>query len=171
MPDGGLKAVPADVGRASIAGLIDGIQPDLLLALGADGAYGHPDHLAVHAWVRACWVALGATRPALLYRVFPPGLFLPQYELCIGMMGDPPHPAAAEIGGEGAHYTVDTSSVGVARRASIAAHRTQLPGGQPDALFPADIVSRLLAGPERFDDATGVTRPEVERLLGALHSA
>jgi LmbE family N-acetylglucosaminyl deacetylase len=93
--------------------------------------------------------------PALLWSVFPPGLFLPQYEKCIGMMGDPPDPPAEAIGTDAWDYEIDIHAVRETKLAAIAAHRSQLPGGDPEAIFPPGIVAALLDA-ERFSAPLGV---------------
>jgi len=154
LPDGGLATVtdgPARVGREFAA-----FAPDVVVSLGADGAYGHPDHLAVYRWVAAAWGEMrGARRrPLLLFAAFPRGLFLPQYELCIGMMGNPPNPPASAIGVAHRDHEVDITAVAATKLSAIAAHRTQLPGGDPRALFPPGIVDALLDR-EWFTDGGG----------------
>lgn len=142
-------------------------RPDLLLTLGADGAYGHPDHVAVHRWVADAWAASPDPRPALLFAAFPRGLFLPQYERCIDMMGEPPAPPRSAIGVSPFHYEVPIASIAETKLASISAHVSQLPGGQPDTLFPPDIISSLL-DIERFTDARGAADPQTAELLHSL---
>ena len=146
LPDGGLRGVEGGEERAADA--IASFEPDIILTLGPDGAYGHPDHLAVFRWVTAAWEAAGRG-PRLYEAVFPRGLFLPQYEKCLGMMGDPPNPPAEAIGGGSWDEERDITAVAGLKLAAIAAHRTQLPGGDPHALFPPGIVAALLSR-ERF---------------------
>jgi LmbE family N-acetylglucosaminyl deacetylase len=165
LPDGDLRH--REGGPALVQKLIRRVQPDLVLSLGADGAYGHPDHVVLHGWVQQAWESLPAPRPALLFAAFPPGLFLPQYEKCIHMMGLPPRPAAAEIGAATWHYEVDIRAAAEVKLASIAAHRTQLPGGDPESLFPAGIVAALLAT-ERFTDARGARDAQLAATLASL---
>ena len=164
LADGHLRDTPDLLGRCRAE--LAGGQLELILTLGRDGAYGHPDHLAVHAAVDAAWRMMPAPRPPLLLAAFPRGLFLPQYVLCIGMMGDPPSPAAAEIGGDAFDLVLDVSPVGARKLAAIASHRTQLPGADPHALFPGDIVSQLLQV-ERFQLAEPADLPRVRQLLHA----
>lgn len=149
LPDGAL-ALEASQGTR-VAGLIGELRPDMVLTLGADGAYGHPDHLAAHRWVVEGWQALPEPRPVLLFAAFPAGLFLPQYEKCIGMMGNPPSPAPGEIGTRArVLFEVDIQPAADEKLAAIGAHRSQLPGGDPEAIFPPGIVAALL-DLERFE--------------------
>lgn len=162
LPDGRLREQPSQA--VALRGLIGEIAPDVILALGADGAYGHPDHIAVLRWLLEAWRELPEPRPELLFAAFPKGLFLPQYEKCIGMMGDPPTPSPAEIGTDSFGCEVDIRPVSQVKLRAIRAHRSQLPGGDPEALFPPGIVSRLLES-ECFVDMRG---PGQASLLGAL---
>lgn len=150
LPDGGLREAMPQGPR--VAGLCRELLPGLVLTLGGDGAYGHPDHIALHRWVEAGWRSLPVPRPALLQAAFPAGLFLPQYEKCIGMMGDPPVPPPAAIGTAKWDHQVDIRAVSATKLDAIRVHRSQLPNGDPETLFPPGIVPALLDA-ERFADA------------------
>jgi N-acetyl-1-D-myo-inositol-2-amino-2-deoxy-alpha-D-glucopyranoside deacetylase len=165
LPDGEMG--PHRGERQRIERLTSKLQPELLLTLGVDGAYGHPDHIALHRWVFETWENMADPRPALLFPVFSKGLFLPQYEKCLRMMGDPPEPPAKAIGSDTWHYEIPIAGVQELKLASIAAHRSQLPGGNPEAIFPPGIVSSLREV-ERFEDATGVAQPCVAELFDGL---
>ncbi len=162
LPDGGLSASVS--AGPHIADLLHDLAPDLVLTLGPDGAYGHPDHIALHDWVRDAWLACPEPRPALLWPVFPPGLFLPQYDRCRHMLGDPPSPAPGEVGSDTFDYEVPIATVAAIKRDAIAAHRTQLPGADPQAIFPPGIVAALMAS-ERFSDAYGSPQPRAAAML------
>lgn len=142
LPDGGLARFPRL--PSVVAAAIDACQPDLVFTLGPDGAYGHPDHLALHRAVVAAVEAMPAP-PALLFAAFPRGLFRPQYELCRPLLGDPPALAAADLGVEAPDFRIPIRAAAPAKLAAIAAHRSQLPGGDPEAIFPPGIVRALLA--------------------------
>jgi LmbE family N-acetylglucosaminyl deacetylase len=164
LPDGALNGRESQAQR--VAAAIRAAGADLVLSLGADGAYGHPDHVGLYRWVRDGWESLGANRPPLLLATFPPGLFVPQWELCRDMMGNPPSPAADELGGT-ADYEVDIGAVREVKLMSIGAHRTQVPGGDPEALFPPGIVAALV-DIERFTDASGEASPATRAVLASL---
>lgn len=167
LPDGGLRDHGTE-GQQRVREAIERERPDLLLTLGPDGAYGHPDHLAVHAWVREGWSAMPpGERPALLFAAFPAGLFLPQYEKCIDMMGDPPNPPPGAIGTSIVDFEIDTASVAVRKLRAIGAHRTQLPGGDPHAIFPAGIVGAVLER-ERYVAADDASRTAAREFLAGL---
>jgi LmbE family N-acetylglucosaminyl deacetylase len=165
LPDGALKDEPGQAYR--ISSLFSALNPDLVLSLGSDGAYGHPDHIAVYEWVRAAWDAVRPVGPPLLLANFPRGLFLEQYEKCLEMMGNPPQPPPEAIGAQSPHYGVDIRSVAKQKRAAIDAHRSQLPSGFTDSIFPGGIVSRLMAT-ERFSDVSGRPRTATGLVLLSL---
>ena len=63
-PDGGLAAVPIAVAVAHMLAIVEDVQPDVVLTFGTDGFTGHPDHMAVSAWVTAAvnrWDAASIT--------------------------------------------------------------------------------------------------------------
>jgi hypothetical protein len=80
------------------------------------------------------------------------------------MMGDPPSPAPGEIGGSEWHYDVPIEEVARVKLRSVGAHRSQLPGGDPEAIFPPGIISSLMES-ERFLDANGRRSEETAALL------
>lgn len=153
LPDGGLAALASQSNRG--AAEIDAFRPGVVVTLGADGAYGHPDHVALHRWVVDGW-GRASWRCELVLAQFPRALFEPQWELCRGMMGEPPSPRAEDLGVDGPALSLDIGPYSGRKLAAIAAHRTQLPGGDPRALFPAGIVEALL-GEEWYGES--VVRP------------
>lgn len=162
LPDGHLRDEDA---TALVTAAIDATKPDVVLALGADGAYGHPDHLAVYRWVTAA-LDTGARPVPALFAAFPRGLFLPQYDLCRPILGDPPELPPPAVGNDTFDLVVDIRAAAAAKLAAIGAHRTQLPGGDPEALFPPGIVRELLAV-ERFTVRGTLPRTMVRALGGA----
>ncbi len=58
LPDGRLSEHEAE-GSAWAGRLLDDVRPDTVLTFGPDGVTGHPDHVAVHRWVRAAWEERG----------------------------------------------------------------------------------------------------------------
>jgi N-acetyl-1-D-myo-inositol-2-amino-2-deoxy-alpha-D-glucopyranoside deacetylase len=141
LPDGGLARAGGLPG--AVAAAIAACQPDLLLTLGPDGAYGHPDHLALHRAVVAAVEAAPAP-PAVLFAAFPSGLFRPQSDLCRPILGDPPAVAPADLGVERPDVRIPIAAVADRKLAALAAHASQLPGGDPAAIFPPGIVPALL---------------------------
>jgi N-acetyl-1-D-myo-inositol-2-amino-2-deoxy-alpha-D-glucopyranoside deacetylase len=117
------------------------------MVMGPDGVYGHPDHLAMHRWVLLAHACYEFERPLLVMPVFPRGLFLPQYEKCLeaGTLGARPELKGRHIGADTSRaQALDIRSVAARKLAAIACHRSQLPGGDPRALFPPGIVDQLL---------------------------
>ncbi|MEZ4492113.1 MAG: PIG-L deacetylase family protein [Dehalococcoidia bacterium] len=166
LPDGGLAGRKEGVRKARSA--MRRTNAAVVLSLGSDGAYGHPDHLAVHRWVQQAWETI-EEKPVLLYAAFPPGLFRPQYERCVisGIMGDPPLLEPQDIGQHTADICVDIRAVAASKREAIAAHATQLQDGDPETMFPAGIVPALMER-ETYGIATGESAPDRETTIARL---
>jgi N-acetyl-1-D-myo-inositol-2-amino-2-deoxy-alpha-D-glucopyranoside deacetylase len=170
LPDGGLGRVEHAAGQACVAGLLADVRPHLVVTLGPDGAYGHADHLACTAWVRAAVAAMGpAERPRLLLAVFPQGMFVPVWrrvrktpgvaiasEIVAGSLGVPA--TAADL-------RIDIRAVAARKQAAVAAHGSQLPGGDPMRFLapalPRAAMVQLMAE-EWFVHADGPPLPEGE---------
>lgn len=71
--DGMLPWLDAARLEADVAAAIRRQQPDAVITFDEDGAYGHPDHVAVHERTTAAVAALGEGAPALYYVTMPPG--------------------------------------------------------------------------------------------------
>ena len=56
-PDGGLDRVDGAEAVSRIAGHLRRVRPDVVLTFGPDGAYGHPDHIAISQLTAAAIVA------------------------------------------------------------------------------------------------------------------
>jgi LmbE family N-acetylglucosaminyl deacetylase len=68
-PDGGLDRIDAIEAIATIAGHLRRVKPQVVITFGPDGAYGHPDHIAISQLTTAA-IACAAdpsfgTRPAI----------------------------------------------------------------------------------------------------------
>jgi LmbE family N-acetylglucosaminyl deacetylase len=55
-PDGGVDQVEAEIAIRTIVSHIRRIQPHVILSFGPDGAYGHPDHIAISQFTTAATV-------------------------------------------------------------------------------------------------------------------
>jgi LmbE family N-acetylglucosaminyl deacetylase len=55
--DGELERVDPAVAVARLAAIVRRVRPQVVVTFGADGAYGHPDHIAVSQWTGAALVA------------------------------------------------------------------------------------------------------------------
>jgi LmbE family N-acetylglucosaminyl deacetylase len=64
-PDGAVDQVPAGIAIRAIASHIRRVQPHVVLTFGPEGAYGHPDHIAVSQFTTAAAVCAADAR----YRV------------------------------------------------------------------------------------------------------
>jgi LmbE family N-acetylglucosaminyl deacetylase len=140
LPDGELADLASEAPR--IQGLFGALKPDVALALGPDGAYGHPDHIAVSA-AEAWDDASSRTRRS------PPSrrVCSPQYEKCLDA-GDAG--ALREAIGPARSTTRSTSRAWETAGGNRGApHAT--PGGTC-APFPKD---RGRCSVERFVDASG----------------
>lgn len=136
LPDGGLAAMDAGAGQACIARVLDHVQPDLVVTLGAGGVYGHSDHLACTAWVRMAVAALPVDRrPRLLLAAFPRGMFVPVWQRLRRVAGVSIAPGleadALGVAASAIDIRLDVRPVAAQKRAALAAHRSQLPGGDP----------------------------------------
>jgi len=60
-PDGAVDGVPAATAIRAIASHIRRIRPEVIVAFGPDGAYGHPDHIAVSQFTTAAVVCAADT--------------------------------------------------------------------------------------------------------------
>lgn len=60
--DGTLAGLESGVLQGAVVSLLEELQPDVVITFGADGAYGHPDHIAIsHAVTDAC-AGIGGVR-------------------------------------------------------------------------------------------------------------
>jgi len=55
-PDGGVDQIPAGTAIRAIVAHIRRIQPDVIVTFGPEGAYGHPDHIAISQFTTAAAV-------------------------------------------------------------------------------------------------------------------
>jgi LmbE family N-acetylglucosaminyl deacetylase len=60
-PDGGLDQVKAETAIRTIVSHIRRIQPHIVLSFGPEGAYGHPDHIAISQFTTAAVVCAADT--------------------------------------------------------------------------------------------------------------
>jgi len=138
------------------------VRPHIVLALGADGVYGHPDHIALHHLLIAAMASAGggerfseaefgaAWSPDRLYlAAFPRGMFRPMHDHMLASeyrayfrgadpdkLGVEPHDVVA---------AVDIRGYAGRKLAAIACHKSQLRDGKPLSLFPDGLVRHTLA--------------------------
>lgn len=162
LDDGRLSEVDFARVVARLVAVLRELRPDVVISLGPDGVYGHPDHIALYRLVvAAVRSAAGGDRFSaeplgpvhtvrrLLFCAFPPDLFRPQYERMLGTdlaaamrLVDPSRLGTPR---EEIAFEVPIGEVAERKLAAIACHRSQLPGDDPGSLFPAGIVDQLLA--------------------------
>lgn len=153
LPDGSLAAREAE-GIERLEAVLEELDPDVVLTLGLDGAYGHVDHLAVTRMVASA----AATR-RVLHAVFPPRAFAPFFRQMRGLAPKLLGPVdEASLGSPHADLVVDISGVRDRKLASIAAHESQLPGGEPRRFLSTGLVDQLL-DQERYRLASGLPLP------------
>jgi len=162
LPDGRVAEVDFPAAVAGIVSAIRSFQPHLLLSLGLDGVYGHPDHLALYRLVVAAVASsgggerfpeqeLGPSWTPLRHfaAAYPKGMFRPMYDHMLGSaytssirgldpdeLGVEPHLVAAAI---------DIRPFAEQKLAAIRCHASQLRDGNPETLFPGDLVRRTLS--------------------------
>lgn len=173
--DGELDRVDLPEAVGAIVQMIRAVRPQVVITLGADGVYGHPDHIALHKLVTPAFRAAGggdrfpedrfgpAWQPArLFWTAFPRGHFRPVWErllstdLAEGVRRLSPEQLGTDAGQ--VDLAVDVRGFIVQKLAAMAAHRTQLTAGDPLSIFPPGVLAPLL-GTERFTLAEG-QRPQ-----------
>lgn len=164
--DGALADVNLEEAVGRIVRVIREVRPDVVITLGADGVYGHPDHIALHRLVTPAFrSAGGGTRfPAaefgspweprrLFWTAYPRGLFRPMWEhlLHTDLADAMRHvnPDHLGVGADEFHAVIDVRAFVPAKLAALRAHRTQIDPGDPLSVFPAGILAQTL-DTERF---------------------
>lgn len=144
LPDGGLASDDA-AAVALVAQHIERLRPHLIVTLGSDGVYANLDHLACSAIATA---ALSRTNHPirLLHAVFPRRLFAPLWRALhrrpgAGLVADVD---PQTLGVDTPELRLDIRAVRDRKLAAIAAHRSQLLGGDPFTLLRPGLVERLL---------------------------
>jgi N-acetyl-1-D-myo-inositol-2-amino-2-deoxy-alpha-D-glucopyranoside deacetylase len=173
--DGELAGVHLPEAVGEIVRAIRAVRPHVVITLGEDGVYGHPDHIALHKLVMPAYRSAGGgsrfpeaefgppwAPERLLWTAYPRGLFRPQWE---HMLRSEHAEAMLQInpdrlGVDPAEFAVavDISGVAQTKLEAIRCHRTQLPDGNPIGLFPGGIV-RMLLGVEYFQFGGGLPPP------------
>lgn len=136
LPDGALATFPVEQARTLLQREIDAFAPTAVLTLGPDGGYGHLDHIAVTDWLADCGVPVW-------HAVFPPGLMHPVWR---GLRRAKVAPVRKGLspeafGSEHAELIVDI--VVDRKRAAVAAHASQLPGGDPERFLRPGLLAAL----------------------------
>ncbi len=173
--DGTLPAVDLVEAVSRIVRVIRSLRPHVVLTLGPDGVYGHPDHIALHKLVTPAFRSAGGGsrfpeeqfgppwQPARLYwTAFPRGYFRPVWErllhsdLAAGVRQFDPERLG--VTDDEVHVEIDVTAFVPQKLAALRAHRTQLREGDPFSIFPPGIIEGILER-ERFTLAFG-ERPQ-----------
>ncbi len=130
-----------------LADLFEDLRPHAIVTLGTDGVYGHRDHTACTALVaRAAMRAAPDVR--VLHTQFPAGLFAPLRRALRKRRAAAIDPAvgADDLGtrADAVDLRVPIASARDAKLAAIAAHASQLEGGDPRTFLLPGIVDALL---------------------------
>ena len=159
LPDGGLTDLPAGRLEATLVDVLREVAPRVVLGLGPDGAYAHADHLALSDALRAA-LAWAPGSPRAWWAAFPRALFEPQWRRMTGGADAALVPGAApRLGVDAAAIDLRLPVDGTIKRAAIEAHRSQLPDGAAESLFPPGIVAALLHE-EWYQLASGPPLPD-----------
>ncbi len=169
--DGTLSTVDLLEAVGRIVRVIRALRPHVVLTLGPDGVYGHPDHIALHKLVTPAFRSAGGGsrfpeeqfgppwQPArLFWTAFPRGYFRPVWErllysdLATGIRQFDPERLG--VTDDEVHAEIDVTAFLPQKLAALRAHRTQLRDGDPLSLFPEGILAGILAR-ERFTLAFG----------------
>lgn len=132
LPDGGIAGHDVDLSSR----LADA---DLVLTLGEDGAYGHPDHLATTRLVERA--RFDAT---LLHAAFPRGVFAPIHRLIGRHVALEVDADALGTDRDAVDLVVDVRPYRDVKLACVAAHRSQVPGGDPRRFLRRGFIDALL---------------------------
>jgi LmbE family N-acetylglucosaminyl deacetylase len=142
-----------------IVAALRAFRPTLVLTFDAAGAYGHPDHIAIHRWTTAAFYAAGRTDqyPAAGPPFQPARLFYTSV----------PRSLMARVGGEfAAHglddaqlaHQVDVGEFYERKLQALFSHATQVNPNDAWWAMP-DEISRAIRGTEWFQFGAGVPFP------------
>lgn len=146
LPDGGLARIDADEATARIAAWLAASAPQVVVSFAQDGAYGHADHVACSRWVQSAVAAHGPDVRLLAAR-FAPDTFAAARRALARFVDATTLPVdAAQLGSPRAtgdlRLPLDAELV-ERKRAAVAAHASQLPGGDPDRLLARGLLTSL----------------------------
>lgn len=138
LPDGQLCEVAGEAVVPRLVAALEARRPDVVVAFGPDGGYGHRDHLACTRWLRA---ALAAHPVPWLQAAFPPGLLEPMRRALrrTGLVD-----RAVALGVVDPGLVLDVGPFREQKRAAIGSHASQLAGGDPRTLLCPGAVDALL---------------------------
>ena len=137
--------VPVEIAAAKLVPHIRSVRPQVIITFGAEGLYGHPDHLHMHhVALRAIQLAADPAHkdrataepwqtPALYFAAFPREEMLTLFDRPDSPLKSLPEDARANLGTPRSEitHTIAIEPWRESKRAAIAAHRTQTAEGGP----------------------------------------
>ena len=173
---------PLDAAATRLAPYLRAIRPQTILTFGAEGMYGHPDHLHIHHVTREAIVlaadpafrSRAATEPWQVSHCYFGTFPREDMQALLNRPGSPlaslSEAARDNLGTPRAEitYAIDIAPWGEVKRAAIAAHRTQTGEGGPLAEMPPEARTRQLAveyfvrAPESWTALEGAAEPELD---------
>ena len=145
--------VPVDSAAARLVPHIRSVRPHVILTFGAEGLYGHPDHLHMHhVALRAIQIAADPSHkdramsepwqtPVLYFAAFAREDMLALFDRPNSPLQSLPAEARANLGTPRSEitHTIAIESWAERKRAAIASHRTQTAEGGPLAGIPDEV--------------------------------
>jgi LmbE family N-acetylglucosaminyl deacetylase len=149
LPDGALAGTDRYAVAARVADIVARIAPHVIITLGRDGVYGSADHVA---WTHIVRTALGGAgaegETRVLHTAFPRGLFEP-VRRALRRAGNraliTPEPEALGADPVDIDLRIPLDEVRDRKIAAVAAHRSQLEGGDPRSFLRPGLLDALLA--------------------------
>lgn len=164
LPDGRLSMVDCS---DTLRDVVTTLEPDVLITHGRDGVYGHRDHTALHRAVMDIAEHLPVGR--VLTTEFPAHHFRPVWSALRSTNALDPLVTRDGLGIErsAADLVMHVNHVRERKIASVSAHASQLPGGDPLAFLKPGVLDPLL-DEEWFCVARGEIDPHATTPLAGL---
>ncbi|MEO8289255.1 MAG: PIG-L deacetylase family protein [Chloroflexota bacterium] len=155
--DGDLDQAPPQEAIGRIVSHVRRVRPDVVLTFGSDGAYGHPDHIAISqftsaALLRACdgsFTDAEGLEPHAVSKLYHMCNTTEEFRLYESIFGD----LVMHIDGVARRSSpvpdwyittkIDTSAYWTVVRSAVACHRSQLPGYESLLNLPDQTLSTL----------------------------
>lgn len=144
-----------DVVIAALLAVMRDVEPDMILTFGADGVYGHPDHIKAHVTATAATelytAETGGPGPALYYNAVPRERIQEMAARATGPFASMTPEQIAQLGTPSELITteLDISAQYERKMAAVLAHKTQIAPEGPWSDMPAEVV-RAFMSVERF---------------------
>ncbi|MGI8802296.1 MAG: PIG-L deacetylase family protein [Solirubrobacteraceae bacterium] len=147
-PDGELEWIDTETAAGELAAVLRPVRPAVLLTFGADGLYGHPDHVATRRLAGRAAALLGDGGPRLYEAVWSLEL-VPDLVAAADRRGLPTSlwgldPRAFGTPAGGATTRVDVRPGLDRKLRALRAHRTQLGSDHLLSELPDDLAARFL---------------------------